>query len=171
MRCKNIKTITKAVVMGGMALAIAFNMPGSTLHVEAATQTQLTEFREELKTMFLTGDSSVHDVEKYDMTYSEGYSVWKDLVASDCKFAYNAGLLYTNTTKNSSEKLKTYQVMGMDEGYLERYANVCAAVEKVKTGIDEDMTDLDKVLYIHEYLIDNVYYKSVDEVSHTAGGP
>ena len=171
MRFKVAKAISKAVVMGGMALAIVFGMSGSTLQVEAATQTQLAEFREELKTIFLTGDSSVHDVEKYDMTYTESYSVWKDLVASDCKLAYNSGMLYTSTTKNASEKLKTYQVKGMEDDYLERYANVCKAVQEVKAGIDEDMTDLDKVLYIHEYLIDNVYYKSVGNVSHTAGGP
>lgn len=171
MRSKIVRALTKVIVLGGMALAIVTGMPGSTLEAEAATKTQLKEFRKELKTMFLTGDSSVHDVEKYNMSYSEANSVWKDLVASDCKLAYNSGMLYTSTTKNSSGKIKTYQVMGMDDGYLDRYDNVCNAVDEVMANIDDDMTDLDKVLYIHEYLVENVYYKKVDSVSHTAGGP
>ena len=125
MRSKIVKALTKVVILGGMALAIATGMPGNTLEAEAATTTQLKEFRKELKTMMLTGDATAHDVEKYNMTYSESYSVWKDLVASDCKLAYNSGCLYESTTKNSSGKIKTYQVMGMDDGYLDRYENVC----------------------------------------------
>lgn len=171
MRSKIVKALTKVVILGGMALAIATGMPGNTLEAEAATTTQLKEFRKELKTMMLTGDATAHDVEKYNMTYSEAYSVWKDLVASDCKLAYNSGCLYESTTKNSSGKIKTYQVMGMDDGYLDRYENVCNAVDEVMANIDDDMTDLDKVLYIHEYLVENVYYKNENSISHTAGGP
>ena len=171
MRSKIVKALTKVVVLGGMALAMVAGMPGNTLEAEAATTAQLKEFRKELKEMLLEGDSEAHDVEKYNMTYSEAYSVWKDLTTSDCKLAYNSGLLYTSTTRNASDKIKTYQIIGMDDGYLERYENVCDAVDEVMANIDDDMTDLDKVLYIHEYLVDNVYFKEVGDVSHTAGGP
>ena len=77
MRSKVVAAIGKFVIMGGMALAVVSSMPESALQAEAATKAQLKEFRSELKSMILSADSSVHDVEKYNMTYQESYSVWK----------------------------------------------------------------------------------------------
>lgn len=171
MRSKVRKTIGKLVTIWGMALAVAFGMPDSTLQAEAATKAQLKEFREELKTMILTADSSVHNVAKYNMTYQESYSVWRDLKETDCKFACNTGMIYEKTSRNSKGILQTYQIMNIDDDFLNRYQVLCASVDEVMSGIDEEMSDLEKVLYIHEYLMETAYFKKEDLTSHSAGGP
>lgn len=171
MRSKVVAAIGKFVIMGGMALAVVSSMPESALQAEAATKAQLKEFRSELKSMILSADSSVHDVEKYNMTYQESYSVWKDLANSDCKFACNTGMIYENVSRNASGKIKTYQIVNLDKDFLNRYNSLCKSVDEVVAGIDEDMNDVEKVLYIHEYLMENVYFKKEDTTSYTAGGP
>lgn len=161
-RC--IKTIVVALMMmWGICL---WKMP-----VEAATSAQKESFRAELEEMLYTADSTVHDVYDYRLTTSEFNSIYQDMKNGDCRLiiaSYYSNMRVTYTTKWFW--IDTIQITNIDSDVLPRYERLKANVEDILAGIEEDMTDLDKVIYLHDALVDLTSYKYVAYQSYGTCG-
>lgn len=130
-----------------------------------------TTFRDELKKMILSGDMTTHGISKYGMTYRQVDDTWEDLKENECYIAvhtYGAG--YLSTTKNSAGIVQTVYIYNSDADFVNRYQRTCAAVDDFLAGVDSKMTNLDKILYAHEYIVKNTTYRNSNNIDGAAGG-
>ncbi len=128
-------------------------------------------FYDELKYMLETGDMTVHDVSEYNMKFSTYYGTYQKLITGECYLAYNAAINQTITsTKNSSGKIQTVQLVNMDRDFSYRYEKLKNAVSEVKSLITDDMSDLEKTLIIHDYVVSHTEYADFN-CSRSATGP
>lgn len=130
-----------------------------------------TLIQEELKQMILSVDSSVHDIEHYGLVFTELNSAWNTLINGECLLAYHTygGLAYQIT--KSGTIIKTIQLMNADKDFTGRYTKVCNSVDLILSKIDTRMSDVEKVLIIHDYIVSNSKYKEIGSIGHYAGGP
>ncbi len=160
-----LKRATSGVVLGAV---MASSIPA--VNVQAATTAAKQAFREEFANMLFTGDSGVHDIRKYNLTWSEYYEICQDVLENEGKIAYRC---YMNQTTNSTRDgiyLNTFWLINSDAGFQERYANMLKSIKEVQAGLDENMNEMEKALYIHDYVVQHTYYK-IDTFSWVAGGP
>ena len=128
--------------------------------------------REEMYQMLITGDTSEHDISKYHFTYIQMDKIWEKMVAEEGYIAKHAtGMAYLNVTRNSDNTIKTIYFENMDSDFVNRYNRMLTAINEIKAATsDPTMTDLDRIMYVHDYLVERVTYKETGFISHTAGG-
>ncbi|MCR4677933.1 MAG: hypothetical protein K5679_04170 [Lachnospiraceae bacterium] len=140
--------------------------------VEAASATTKKQFRQELLQMINTVDQSSHDVSRYKITGSELTSIFNKLKeADDSKWmvaAYYSNLCVQYST--SGKYVTTISLGNVDEDVAARYKRLENNVSNIKTGIEPKMTDLDKVMYLHDSIVELASYKYVAYQSYGAGG-
>ena len=128
-------------------------------------------FRDELKKMILSGDMTTHDISKYGMTYRQVDDTWEDLKKNECYIALNTyGAAFLSTTKNSSGIVQTIYIYNSDSDFANRYQRTCAAVDNFLAGVDSKMTNLDKIVYAHEYIVKNTTFRNSNNIDGCAGG-
>lgn len=160
-----LKRITSAVLVGAVMASTI-----SVINVQAATAASQEEFRKEFANMLFTGDSEVHNIREYNLTWSEYYDICQSVLENEGKIAYRC---YANQTTNSTRDGKymdTFWLINSDAGFQERYVNMLKSIKEVQAGIDENMNEMEKALYIHDYVVQHTYYK-IDTFSWVAGGP
>lgn len=144
--------------------------PPVSENTEEIKNTTMT-FRDELKEMILTGDMTKHDISKYGLTYRQVDDTWEDLKKNECYIALNTyGAAFLSTTKDSNGIVQTVYIYNADSDFVERYQRTCAAVNNFLAGVDNKMTDLDKILYAHEYIVKNTTYRNSNNIDGAAGG-
>ncbi len=128
-------------------------------------------FTNELKQMILSSDNSIHNIESYGMDFFELDKVWNGLTAGECLIAaHTYGALYYQITKNGAI-VKTIQLMNTDKDFVNRYVKVRNTVNSILSQIDNRMTEIEKVLIVHDYIITNTKYQDISLIAHYAGGP
>lgn len=139
--------------------------------VYAGNTENLAAIREEMLEMLLNADSSIHDVYGYQLTSSEISQEWKSLIEEEGYLAFHtyAGVVVVYPSKKNGYSQKMY-LYGMDDGFQERYAKLQKCVTEVKAAV-QGMSDLEKVLYIHDYVVDGSVYDLSEKVGCKAGGP
>lgn len=165
---RRVRQYVKWMVTIGIIFLLSFVQ---SERIYAVDQETLTAVRQELLDMLLNADATRHDVYDYRMTSGEIDAVWTDLIENEGYLAahtYKSSMLVFPSKKNGySEKIYIY---GIDEGFKERYPKVLACVEEVKNAT-KGMTDLEKVLYVHDYVVDCSVYDSTEKIGCRAGGP
>ena len=128
--------------------------------------------REEMYQMLITGDTSEHDISKYHFTYIQMDKIWEKMVAAEGYIAKHAtGMAYLNVTRNSDNTIKTIYFENMDSDFVNRYNRMLTAINEIKAATsDPTMTDLDRIMYVHDYLVERATFKETGFISHTAGG-
>ena len=128
--------------------------------------------REEMYQMLITGDTSEHDISKYHFTYIQMDKIWEKMVAAEGYIAKEAtGMAYLNVTRNSDNTIKTIYFENMDSDFVNRYNRMLTAINEIKAATsDPTMTDLDRIMYVHDYLVERATFKETGFISHTAGG-
>lgn len=135
-----------------------------------STDKAKAEVREMMKQMILTGDMTKHDVSKYNFKFQEYDAIWQDLVENECYIAAHSYYLsFLSTVKDSNGKIKQIYIYGADADFKSRYEKVKANVANAMAGIDPRMSDLEKALYLHDYIDTHVYYKMVGSKTYYAG--
>ena len=108
----------------------------NSISVKNESAVTFDNFYDELKYMLETGDMTVHDVSEYNMKFSTYYGTYQKLITGECYLAYNAAINQTITsTKNSSGKIQTVQLVNMDRDFSYRYEKLKNAVSEVKSLI------------------------------------
>lgn len=166
-RTKFLKRVMSAALAGAvMASAVP------VVSVRAATATDKQEFRKEFANMLFTGDSTVHNIRKYNLTFSEYYNICQEVIGNECRLVYKC---YINQTTNSTKDgnyMNTFWLINSDQGFPARYAKMKQSIEEVQSGLNDNMTDMEKTLYIHDYIVKNTYYYAdASRLSWCAGGP
>ena len=151
-----------------------------TTKEETTTEEETTEvqksneelLREEMYQMLITGDTSEHDISKYHFTYIQMDKIWEKMVAAEGYIAKHAtGMAYLNVTRNSDNTIKTIYFENMDSDFVNRYNRMLTAINEIKAATsDPTMTDLDRIMYVHDYLVERATFKETGFISHTAGG-
>ncbi len=138
----------------------------------AADSSQKDAFKAELIQMFKTGDTTTHDISMYSLTYSEMNSIFTSVTKNECMIEYNCGsFIVTSTTRDSNDLLLTFRLANLDSDYLARLGRMKANIDAALAGISDKMSDLEKALYLHDYLLSICYYKSSSGLlCHSAGG-
>jgi hypothetical protein len=140
---------------------------------EAPANTNLTKeekFKQLVMTIIENGDGSVHDISSYGFkSYKEVSVIYNSVVANEKKIAFNSAYNMYYTTTTGGGIVKTFQVCQMDSGYLNRYAKMKAIVADMKQ-VTSGMTDIQKVVYIHDYVVDSASYVTSGDMIYTAAG-
>lgn len=124
-----------------------------------------------MKRMILTGDTNSYDISKYKMSYQEVNSIFLDLSANECRVAkgnyFNLGL--KTVVENKICTMLGFR--GMDDQVADRMEKTTQSIETVKNSISTGMTDLEKVLIAHDYVVGNTVYAHKTNLAYTASGP
>lgn len=142
------------------------------LKCEAATSASKEAFKTELRQMIFQVDTTTHDVSKYDLTIDEMKEVFNNLKKEhDSRWmiaAYysNFDVAYTFL----GNKVKKVYLKNVDDEVMKRYPVLLDNVNKILSGIEPTMTDVDKVIYLHDCLTEIANYKYLGYQSYGAGG-
>lgn len=142
----------------------------TTSNSNNSTDKAIAEVREMMKQMILTGDMTKHDVSKYNFKFQQYDAIWTDLVNNECYLAAHSYYLsFLSVVKDSNGKIQQIYIYGADKDFKTRYEKVKANVANAMAGIDPRMSDLEKALYLHDYIDTHVYYKMVGSKTYYAG--
>jgi len=114
---------------------------------------------DELAYMLSTADTTTHDFTKYKVTRTELYYEILPKIKKDMMVEYYACIVQYTFTYDMSDYVRAFTFYINDSEYyqdiLERERVV---IKKVLSGVDNKMTDLDKALYVHEYIVNTTEY-------------
>ena len=159
--------------MQGLCLAVVITISlFPAKHVEAATSSVTDQFKQELIQMIFTVDQSAHDVYHYRLTGSEVSHIFNELKQSD-NAKWMIAAYYSNLCVNYSTNGKyvsSVMLGNVDADVAERYKRLETNVAKIKSGIEPKMTNLDKIMYLHDCIVELASYRYVAYQSYGAGG-
>ena len=142
-----------------------------TVEIDENTESNSDKVYKILESALLTVDGSSKDVSSYKITADEIENViWPKVVENNYieYITYNALSVYVAEKKGYATKV---MIRNLESEYTDKIPEVRAEVENVLSQISDEMTDVEKVLFIHEYLVDNVYYKAETDICYWALGP
>lgn len=142
-----------------------------TLSVQAATDANKEACKKELAEMLYSADSSTHNLYKYRLTADEFYEIVDSLKYGDCRLIWAS--YYSNMFFNADTKfhlVNNVNIANIDDNVLQRYEVLTKNVEKIRAGLKDGMTDLDKIIYFHNCLVEIVSYRYVGYQSYGACG-
>ena len=124
---------------------------------------QAPNLKEEIRQMYLTGDCRLHNISRYNVNFVAMNKLYTELYNEDeeLRFVEDCGQnFFASTTRNSKGILQTMYIHGINEDFNK-------ILQKCKESRDEicqfvydnpEMTELDKILYIHEDLAKRTTY-------------
>ena len=121
---------------------------------------EYTNYKDELRDMLESGDMSVHDISKYNLTYQQMDAIYRDLAKGECYLAaqcYNGAFL---KTEMANGKVKTVYLYGADKDFPDRYARTKAEIKNAISRVKPEMSDIEKVLTLHDYIVERTTYKA-----------
>ena len=146
-------------------------IPEEEKPVEVVPEEQKEETLKELMyRMIMTGDSGTYDVTKYDVKSTVVYATYSELINGECKIAYNSAysLLVMPTVVNG--KVASIRFNGLDSNFKNRYQKTLDSLDEIMDSV-AGMSELETVLWVHDYIVDKAYYKDDKGLSATASGP
>ena len=158
-------------------LIISLLITGSpAINIKASNASSEQKFRQLYLNLLESGDNSQQDISDLGLPYMTCYSIMNDVKKNEGFMAYHsynvrnflAGVEISGSGEDTC--LMKFQLSHTDEGFQERYAKVKEMVAQVQANLDEKMTDLDKVLWFHEYVVENIRYENTGLVENHLGG-
>ena len=127
--------------------------------------------REVFYNVLINGDTSVHDVSAYGLTYFEFEAIWEDVIANEGYIAFEAwGGVFPQVTKDANGIVLTTKMYDLAGGDVRaRYEKVMSCIEEVK-AVAQGMSELDKVLYVYEYVMSSTTYSKNGYLTAYSGG-
>lgn len=124
-----------------------------------------------LKEMLYTGDMSLRDISSLKVTIADVYNTFDRLITGEGFLHYKAaGSIVPNQFNAKNGYCNTLAIGGMDADYLNRYNRMMVAVDTIKKSIDPRMSDVEKALVTHDYLVENTTYVMNGPFVGCAGG-
>ena len=148
-----------------------------TVESKADTTTPEQKFRELYLTILENGDSSVHDISDLNLPYMTCYDIMNDVktnegfLAYQCYNEYNLISVDSMPVIDNTPYLYKFHMGQTDTDFQERYTKVKNLIAELQSNLDDKMTDLDKLLYFHEYIVANIDYIKTGAASDHLGGP
>lgn len=166
---KEVETEDEIVVIPPIENSI-ISSDNTTASDNTSVSTGVQSVYDVLKQALLTNDSNVKDISKYNISTNDFYVQWNK-IKEDCYLEYHTyGYVYPlPTVKNGVVTKFNYE--NMDSGYAQRLEKVKKVVSDVCASVDGRMSDMEKVLFVHEYVVDHTSYLRYDQSATMAGGP
>lgn len=118
-----------------------------------------TNLFEEIKQMLETGEMNTRDVSKYHVKWQEYFKIYNNLIENDCYVAFMTYYsMHPTTTRDSIEILQTITLSGADKEFTERYKRMKKIIKHVLSRVTQDMTDIEKALVAHDYIVEHTVY-------------
>lgn len=163
------------VAANGSALKItSFNDGDFTYERDGKEVTEIEEAEESMEALITrlitTGNGEVQDVSKYGLTIIEVMNVYNSVIAKE-RIAYECycNLYFTRTLENGI--VKTFQLVNVDSGFSQRYEKTKATIDDIISGLDDRMSDMEKILSVHDYIVSTTSYSAANDYCHFACGP
>lgn len=166
--CKN--NVTQRGSIAVIFLLAVWLFWGS-ITVWAAEEESVRICRQELLDMMCNVDSSWHDISALNLTISEINEIWWDLIENEGYVEYNSYDVIYVTYKFSNGYATHMSLVGLDDEYPLRYASIKNHISIVQQAT-KGMTDMEKVLFVNEYVNDlTYYYYGSDHLKARVSGP
>ena len=124
-----------------------------------------------LKKAMLQSDGSKFDISKYKLSVDEVENViWKKVIDDNyLEYVAQNGIRVCVIPKNGYAY--QFYLLNINADYENCLKKVKASVNKYLDQVDNKMTDVEKVLLAHEFIVDNTQYKAANSASYRAAGP
>lgn len=124
-----------------------------------------------LAKLITTGNQSKVDVSSYKVLYTDFFNEVIPKFKKDYEIELSSGMrLYANATMQG-QYIQSVWIENLDSDYLKRLDHVRKSIDEYLGMTDARMSDLEKVLLAHEYIINHTYYKNDNTYCHYPAGP
>ena len=124
---------------------------------EPKPEEEIFNLTETIRTMVLTGDTAKQDISAEKVTFSQMLNAWYTVIYSE-KVAYFTSKNLSIDFTTSGGYIKTLGLKNVTKDFPTKYAALQTATNDLLKQIPENMSDLEKALYVHDYLIYNGEY-------------
>ena len=160
------------VVFGTIALIMSIMISCVPVRAEAATESQKEQVKQMMIDMYYSADTSTHNVYNYSLKKSEFNEIYDELQLGEHERMIGSYEHYTTIKATSlGSRVLTIKLVTEDYEALERYKRVNENADVILAGIEPQMDDLDKVIYLHDAIVELVTYnKNMGGHKYTLGG-
>ncbi len=131
----------------------------------------VSDIYEVLKEMLYTGEMSARDISGLKVSINDVHEAFSKLIQGEGRLYYAASSnIYISNLNAKNGICTTVQIAGMDADHVNRYNRMVKSINEIMGRIDPRMSDLEKVLVVHDYLTETVKYDSTTAMCGTAGG-
>lgn len=174
-RKKISKLVGKQILAGLLVVGMLISSFPVVSEAETATSPE-EQFRQLYLRLLETGNHSQQDITDLNLLYTTCYDIMQDVKKNEGFLPYHCyavrNLLQPDKIEyiEPANYLRTFHLGEEDSGFKERYEAVKKIVAEVQQNLDNKMTDLDKLLWIHEYVVENLYYQNTGAIGEHLGG-
>jgi len=135
------------------------------ISASAATLEQREECKQKMIEMLRTAETKAQIISQYRMTGTEIDELFAEIRHGDgaelCGGYYPAtDFIYTCSVFGGY--VRSIQLTNINEDALVRYEQMVPVVDSIIAGLEDDMSDLDKVIYLHDTIVDMTKYQALD---------
>ena len=150
------------VAMVGMAVP---------MRAEAATASQREQVKQKMIDIFYSADTSTHSMLKYNLTVTEFNAIYDELKIEHERMLGTYEFYTSMKCISLGNRVLSIRLNSEDTDALNRYQRVNQNADAILAGIEPEMDDLDKVLYLHDSIVELVTYnKNMGNQKYTLGG-
>lgn len=166
-----MKSLLKKFSKFTLSAILIFSVIASAFPFSVKASADKSAFRYELIQMFKTGDMTTHDVSEYGFSYKEISSIFNSVIENECLIEYYCGIsIVQSTTRSSDGIILTFRLLNMDSDFLPRLKKMKATIANALYGLDDNMSEAEKALYLHDYLLSvSTYYNDNTLTTKSAG--
>lgn len=153
-----------------LLLTVVCSMP---MAAHAATLAQREACKQTILEMLYTADTERQNILQYRITKDEFNELFEEVRHGDGAEIYGAYFPSTKISyvyRTSSGYVETIWLTGANEDALQRYEEMVPVIDSIVAGIEADMSDLDKLIYLHNAVVDRVTYKKTTDAMYIASG-
>lgn len=170
------RTEKKLLKKGWLASLLVVAMVTMSLPVqaEAANASQRAQVKQKMIDIFYSTDTSTHNISKYNLTVDEFIAIYDELEVEHERmlgtYEFYTSMKYTKIgNKVYSIRLNTKDTYANAQ---DRYRRVNQNADAILAGIEPEMDDLDKILYLHDSIVELVTFNNgaIGDQKYTLGG-
>ena len=118
-----------------------------------------------------TGSTTKYDFSAYKMGSFDFARVYNEATKREIVAYFSYYNIASEYTFGSDGTIDTFYLRNIDSGFSSRYAQMTAEVAHILSGVDDTMTDLEKIMYVHDYLAYTASYDKSTPLSIEAFYP
>ncbi len=168
---KGMQRIWKTIA-GAVFLSAAMVLGTAPVSAEAATAAQKEGAKQEMLDIFYSADTGVRSMLGYSLTVDEFTELYENLKRGEHERMLGTYGPYTYLRHYwLGSRVTAIKLMTEDTGVLERYQRVNENADAILAGIEPEMDNLDKVIYLHDSIVESVTYnKTGGNQRYSLGG-
>ena len=139
--------------------------------VQAATEEDKEEFRKELVKMIETNDTTIHDVRRYHLTTDDYLPIFDSIWENEGKYLKIACPAQRfELVEGYAGEIRTFKLFCNDEQCRQNAETLKGILDTLHSEM-QGMSDLDKLIYAYDYIVQNTTYNLNAKRAYDAVGP